>query len=254
MGDLTDTERAVVGALGTGTWLDLGEHRDPVVRAELIRQLAAGWFAWPGDELPDPRGIRLRGARIPDVLDLSEMESSLPLRLVDCQVSGPVLLIGSRLCTVDMSGLEAGGVAAQELRLERSLLLRRARLRATSSYAALHLGGSDLGGRLDLGGAELISPEGSALGASNLRAGGGVFLTEGFRAEGRGELGTVRLPGAELGGQLNMSGARVTNPKLREPAVLPARRRPRRHRARTRRPPGPHRAAEGPAAARGAPG
>lgn len=43
--------------------------------------------------------------------------------------------------------------------------------------------------------------------------GGGVFLNRGFLAEGTGELGAVRLPGAVIGTMLNLSGATIRNPE-----------------------------------------
>ncbi|WP_199432523.1 hypothetical protein [Qaidamihabitans albus] len=229
-GDLTETERALAGAVLAGTLLDLGDLEDlgdlgdlgdledledteeREVRAEFVRQVMAGRFPWHGGERPDPRGLRLRGARIIGELDLSEVDSQLPLRLLDCHVDGAVRLTGGLLRAVDLSGLVATSVAAQEMTLERSLVLRDVRLRSDGLHAPIELGGSRLGGLLDLSGARLTSADGPAVQASNLHTGGGVFLNRGFRADGRGTLGTVRLPGAVLGGQLNMTGAVVRNP------------------------------------------
>jgi hypothetical protein len=83
----------------------------------------------------------------------------------------------------------------------------------TGELGTVRLAGARIEGHLDCSGATIRNPCGPAIRAgSNLRVAGRVFLREGFTAQGFGELGTVRLTGAHIGGHLNCSGATITNP------------------------------------------
>ncbi|HVV14059.1 hypothetical protein [Amycolatopsis sp.] len=219
LADLTNTERRLVDAVLAGTELDLSTEDRPV-RGEAIRSILLDGFPWPDGRSPDPRGVRLRGATIEDGLDLAEITSALPVRLVDCRTTGTVRLSGSRLSTVDLSGLAGPNVVAVEAGIERSLLLIGARLSCDSAEGVVNLGGARIGSVVDLSGSQLTNRhrEGPVFHGNNLRTGSGVFLNRGFRAEGGGGLGTVRLSGAELGGQLNLTGAWLAN--LHGPALV----------------------------------
>ncbi|GLY71438.1 hypothetical protein Atai01_80570 [Amycolatopsis taiwanensis] len=222
--DLNESERELVLAVLAGRFLDFSKERfsdetgetgetgeKPEIRGELLRRIMLGRFEWPGEVAADPRGIRLRGAHLVGGLDLAEIESSLPLWLLDCTADQPVRFTGAKLSTVDLSGLVAPRLVADEVTIERSLTLRAARL-GDGSHLAVHLGGARIGGLVNFSGAHLVNTVGAALQASNLRTGGGVFLNRGFRAEGTGEGGVVRLPGAVIGTMLNLSGATIRSP------------------------------------------
>jgi hypothetical protein len=106
-------------------------------------------------------------------------------------------------------------IVAHEANIERSFLLIGARLTCTSPHGTVSLGGAQVGAVLDFAGSHLTNthPQGPALHANNLRTGGGVFLNRGFRAEGGGTLGTIRLSGAVIAGQVNLTGAWISNPE-----------------------------------------
>jgi hypothetical protein len=210
--DLNEAERELVLAVLGGGSLDLaGRTETPEIRGELIREMMLGRFDWPGTAPADPRGIRLSGARLGGGLDLAEISSPLPLSLIGCHTAHPVRLTGASLSTVDFTGLVAPRLMAGELTVERSLTLRETRLGGGPFYA-VHLGGARIGGVLNCSGARLVASEGPALQASGLHTGSGVFLNRGFHAEGTGELGVVRLPGAVIGTMLNLAGATLRNP------------------------------------------
>lgn len=210
--DLNEAERELVLAVLAGRYVDFtGRAEAPEIRGELIRQVMLGQFRWPGNELADPRGIRLSGARLGGGLDLAEISSPLPLSLVACHTDHPVRLRGAKLSTLDFTGLVAPRLMADEVTIERSLTLRDAALGGGSFYA-VHLGGARIGGVLNFSGARLIADEGPAMQASGLRTESGVFLNRGFHAEGTGELGVVRLPGAVVGTMLNLGEATIRNP------------------------------------------
>lgn len=183
------------------------------MRGEVIRRMLLGRFEWPGDG-PDPRGVRLRNAELSGGLDLSGVETKLPLHLVDCHTDDSVVLSGARMSTVDLSGLKGRNVVAVEARFERALLLVGVHLSCASTDGTVNLAAAEVGTVVDLSGSRLVNtePESPAFHGNNLGIGAGVFLNRGFRAEGGGPLGTVRLSGARLGGQLNLSGAWLVNP------------------------------------------
>jgi hypothetical protein len=214
---LTETERRLVAAVGGGEWFDAAGEE---VRGDVIRRMLLGRLPWPDDAEPDPRGIRLRGAKLTGGLDLTEVETRLPLRLVDCHATGPLLLSGAHLSTVDISGLVGSTVVAVETRFDRALLLVGVRLNCASPDGTVNLAGAHIGSVLDVSGSHLVNtePGSPAFHGNNLSTAGGVFLNRGFRAEGGGELGTVRLSGAEIGGQVNLSGAWLVN--LHGPAFV----------------------------------
>jgi hypothetical protein len=72
------------------------------------------------------------------------------------------------------------------------------------------MGGASIGGQLDCSGATITNPSGPALRADFFQA-AGLFLREGFTADGAGELGTVRLIGARVTVHLDCSDAVVTS-------------------------------------------
>ncbi|WAL63212.1 hypothetical protein ORV05_19475 [Amycolatopsis cynarae] len=214
LADLTRTERRLVDTVLGGRQLDLTGAAEQTIRGSVVRALLLDGFPWPGGGAPDPRGIRLRGALIDGGLDLSDVESSLPLHLLDCRTGETIRLTGSRLSTVDLSGLVGTNVVAYEAKIERSVMLARVRLDSDSPEGTVNFGGAAIGSVLDLSGAHLTNthPDGPAFHGNNLTTGAGLFLSDGFRAEGGGPRGTIRLSGAVLGSQLNLTAAWLVNP------------------------------------------
>jgi hypothetical protein len=76
---------------------------------------------------------------------------------------------------------------------------------------AVRLSGARIAGQLNMTGVTLTNDSGPAMGADGLSVGGGVYLDHDYVAVGRGRLGAVRLHGARITGELNMSGAKLTN-------------------------------------------
>ncbi|HTA09528.1 MAG TPA: hypothetical protein VK836_13500 [Streptosporangiaceae bacterium] len=233
--DLTEAERRLVQVVSSGEQLDLagrkyragdlipaevmrGWGRRHTVRARVIRDILRGRLVGR----PDPRGVRLRGARISGRLDLDYLIATIPLSLTDCVLpdgiaaSGatlPALLLrGSLLTHRDLPPLGAA-------RLTTTLLdLRLATVTARCDPAAVDLAGADLG-LLDARGATLVNARGPAIDASEshirrharLSGFGEGYPTRKFEAAGHGERGTVRLCAAAVDGSLSMSHAEVSN-------------------------------------------
>src|SRR5664280_94176 len=100
----------------------------------------------------------------------------------------------------------SGALLARRLCLTHDLDLGGATLQA-----AVNLDGANIGGALACSGAQLRNDSGPALYADGLTVGDSVFLRAGFTATGAGEDGAVRLPGANIRGQLACSGAQLRN-------------------------------------------
>jgi hypothetical protein len=142
--------------------------------------LRAGFTADGAGELG---AARLAGAHIGGVLDCSGAAFINP--------SGPALR-GERLQVAGGVFLSAGFTAD-----------------GAGELGALRLTGARIGYSLNCSGATVTNSSDAALNGANLRVGGDVYLRAGFTANGAGELGTVRLDGAHIGGQLDCSGAMV---------------------------------------------
>jgi hypothetical protein len=136
-------------------------------------------------------------------------------------VDGPLLLrrlrVKSEIC---LAGAEVGGeFGCTGSRLKGAgIALNAGRIKVGGSVfldhgfvsaGSIHLLGAEIGGNLDCSGARLCCL-GHSLAADGARIRGDVFLTR-DAASGRGfqSLGEIRLPGAEIGGDLDCSGAEI---------------------------------------------
>src|SRR5664280_2803006 len=218
--DLTPTERRLCEFAAEGGRLDLSTGRldddDPAqgqtweahrqIRSQLLYQLLTGRGDLDACFGP-PRAIRVRGALVIASLDLSDLDLRCPLELSGCHLNGVVNLEKTKAPDVSLAGSYlSGALLARRLCLTHDLDLGGATLRA-----AVEVDGANIGGAFDCSGAQLRNDSGPALLADGLTVGGGVFLREGFTATGAGELGAVRLLGANISGQLDCSGAQLRN-------------------------------------------
>jgi hypothetical protein len=204
--DLTEPERRLVDATLAGEPLSCADTGCDV-RAEVIRDLVVGRHG----EL-DPRGLRLQNAVVTGQLDLDGVHCSVPVRLIRCRFDEPVLARGAQLSYLSLAGSEVPGLYAGGVRIGDSLFLNDGfTAAADDTDAAVRLRGARIGGLLDCGGARLTNASGPALVVDNARVDGGVLLNDGFVADGRGLLGAVRMVDAQVGGQVDLSNARLTN-------------------------------------------
>ena len=226
--DMTDCERRLARAAGTGDLVDLGENGDDdpcagaewgperTVRAEVLYQLLVGE--------PGARAVVLRAARISGGLNLEAGTLRCPLLLEGCFFDGPINLRQARAEVIRLTGCRLTCLDGTQLELRGDLQLNR----STGTVINLHnarVGGQILlngavlsGGRwpLELNGTTLASFDNVSVGKSRLErvallsdgitVYGGVFCREGFVAEGE-----VRLIGAHIRGQVNFDGAHLSN-------------------------------------------
>jgi hypothetical protein len=211
-------EKDLIDAAHNGTLLecgnlsmeDLAQTEDPrhIVKAEWIRELLLGRRH---GEL-DPRGIQLSRARITGELDLDHIDAQVPLVIWECVIDEPLRMADSHFVHLDLSGSHLVSLIAHGLRTDGDLFLRYGfRVTARSTDRAVHMRRAHIGGNLEMDDAQLTNEFGPAIDADGLHVDGSLFLRNGFRATGSGDLGAVRLLGANIGGVLDMSGARLTN-------------------------------------------
>jgi hypothetical protein len=208
-GILTQLEEEMVAGAAAGELVDRGKGpfalaemqawaQERTVRAAVLRYLLTAG-QWPVDE----KGVRLRGVRIGGLLDLEGTALRCPLLLDCCYLDAdePVCLDDATVSRLTLTGCQMAGLTGKML-TARALSLSRSTL-----SASLRLPGAEITGPLDCSGAQLTGRDshGNALVAEMMKVSGGVFLNEGFTAAG-----AVRLIGADITGQLDCSGARLT--------------------------------------------
>lgn len=182
------------------------------IAAEDLRDLLRGRLLTD----PDPRGLRLRAARIRGRLDLDNLTTTIRLTLLDCLLDEGITAEAARLpglslerCLLIHSSKPA--LYADELHTDTRVSLKGSTLSASTADGAMRMIGAHIGGHLDLSGATITNPSGPALHGEHLQVTGNVFLSGGFTADGAGELGTVRLAEARIEGHLDCSGATIRN-------------------------------------------
>lgn len=221
---LSSLEQSLVEHVSRGEWLDLavgGEAVDEAAmrswgeaqtcRAIVIRDILRGRLT-PD---PDPRGVRLRGARISGRLDLENLSTDLNLDLKDCFLDEGILLRDAHLASVSLIGCQIEHLTEPPLEADgltcRMLDLRRAKIVGHASYGAVCLRGARIGGQLSCGGASLHNDSGPALVADAVQVGQSMFLGDWFTATGAGREGAVRLLGAHISLNVYFDGARLAN-------------------------------------------
>jgi len=195
--ETTAGEDRVLADAPSGLLVDLSDLPDEqrVVSADLIRRLCVA--EEPKDV--DPRGIRIKGARIVDPLDLSYCTVAHPLRFEATTFAVVPDLVGADLPAVWFEHCSLPGVRADGLRTG-SFSLDSSRV-----SGQVRLIGARIDGQLSCVGATLSNEGGLALSADQAEISGGVFLNDGFIATG-----AVRLLDARIGG-LECANATLSN-------------------------------------------
>ncbi len=210
--ELTPPERVLWEAFPRGESVDLsggdfdfdsteawGPER--TVRAEVISALMLGAQE---DEPGHVSAVRLTGARITGTINLGHARVNVPLALTACQLTDAPHLYWAQLRSVHLMRCRLPGLVASGARIDGHLWLEGSHV-----YGGVWLDSCRITGILNLTGAHLSHPGGDApLLADRLVVENNVYFNQGFTVEGE-----VRLPGAQVGGQLVLRGARLRNPK-----------------------------------------
>jgi len=176
---------------------DWGPDRE--IRAELIRWLCVDAEA---RTRVDPRGIRVRAAKITGKLDLSFACVPFPLAFMRCRLTHDADLTSAEIPLLALPGTWVKSVSADRANVKGSVFLRD----GFTAEGEVRLPGAQIGGVLACIGGTFKNATGSALNADGACVRGDVFLSGGFSAEGE-----VRLVGAQFGGSLACTGGTFKN-------------------------------------------
>ena len=111
----------------------------------------------------------------------------------------------------DLRNDSGPALVADGLQVGQNIFLRGFTATGASENGAVRLPGAQIGGNLECLGAKLRNDSGPALVAAGMQVGQSIFLLRRFSATGASENGTVRLPGAHIGGNLECDGADLRN-------------------------------------------
>lgn len=242
MRSLTITEQRLVDAAIAGEQVDVttADEYDRGVRSAVVRDLLRGLH--PGDGkaiLVDPRGVRIVGAVFAECIDLDHIEATASLRLTRCQLPEGLSAHAMRAerCDLVIEACTAATTSGTTIYVE-DAHLRHLRLSGTvtspdgpalggdglvvdsnvylagtltgaGTEGTVRLVGARVGGELNTTGVVIANGSGTALVADRLTVDNGLVLTGSFT--GTGPLGTVRLGGADIKGQLRATDATVAN-------------------------------------------
>lgn len=176
-----------------------------VVRAKVLRDLLLGLHG-----RLHPRGIQLVGYRISEELDLYYCECVAAIRIENCVFAEAINLKYSHLPALTIENSRVQSIHADGLRIDGDLFLTNG-FRATGrgDEEAIRLLWAHVGGQLSMNAAQIESESATALHGDGLRVDGDMFLTQEFSAISDGEEATVRLVGANIGGQLCIGPAEL---------------------------------------------
>ena len=177
------------------------------IRAELIRWLCVDQEA---KTYLDPKGISVAAAKIVGELDLSFVTVPIPLRIFNCCLTDDAHLNSAQLMTLNLTGSWVQSIEADTASVQGHVFLRDG-FRAEGRVWLL---GAQIQGQLDCSNGTFTNPprtgcasSGVALSAESSRIGGGIFLGDGFRAEGE-----VRLLNARIERDLDCRNGAFINP------------------------------------------
>jgi hypothetical protein len=212
--ELSVAEQAVWDAFPTAGTVELAGDAEPV-RAEVVAALLLGAREAEPGRVP---AVRLSGARLTGVLDLSYAEAPYALLLNDCVLElfatglvarGTFRLQDARIgrrCTLTRADLsDPGGVAfnGEKLHVDGSLTLDKG---FTAEGEVLLLSAA-VQGTVQLIDATVRNPGGRSVNAGLSTIDGGFRGYPGFTAEGE-----VSLGAAQIRGSVNLKGARLAAP------------------------------------------
>lgn len=214
--DLTDTERALVDAVAKGQRLTCSPPPPatpaaadnlPAVRAEIIRAILRGRL---GDD-PDPRGLRLRGARITGRLDIRNAQCAIGLQLEECILDEPVAAQAGQIPWLSLTRTIMAGLIGDNLQVSGSVYFHNCTVTGTSHIGLIRLPHAHIGSNLEFDGTKMRNDGGPVLVADGLRIDGSLFLREGFHAKGSSGQGLVWLHSAHIGGAADFHLAHIRN-------------------------------------------
>ncbi len=202
--DLTEAEQRLWDAYPTGALVVLGDDRPGeadaarTVRAEVVSELLLGACAAKPGHVP---AVRLRGARVTGVLNVSGGEVGCELRLECCVLEAPPDFSNARARQMRFAGCSLPGFDGGGLHVDGYFSLSGSEIEGEIRLLRGYLSGG-----LRLNGVRVRNPGGYALSAGGLTVEAGAFIRQ---SEFTGE---IRLTGARMTGGFFMEGTTLHNP------------------------------------------
>ncbi len=164
------------------------------VRSELIRWLCVSREA---QNLVDPRGIIVYGAKIVAPLDLSFAVVPFPLSLLGCYLDSPLSLTDAEMPMLNLQGTRVTGISGDRFVTKGSVFLRR----GFQAHGEVRFTEAQIQGDFDCTRGKLRNTgqpgTGIALQADGVVVRGSVFLSDDFESEGE-----IRFTGAQITGDM----------------------------------------------------
>ena len=179
---------------------------DRVLHAKTIKWLCTDPKA---AKLVTYKGIQIKGARIEGELNLQFAVMGFPLVFFECAFDETIYLQYAQIRVLYLGGTHTERIEADSLDVKGSVFLND----GFKAKGGVRLGSATIGGNLECDNGEFIKPsesidpDGRALFADGIHVKGNVFLRNGFKAKGE-----VRLPGANIGGNLDCIKGEFINP------------------------------------------
>jgi hypothetical protein len=169
------------------------------VRADFLRFLALG-----GEQKTavHESGLRIQGAYIDGAVNLDGATKVRPLWIQDCVITGEFRFSDAETKVVSLDGTTVSGIRGDGVRIDGSLLLRRATI-----DGSLQLFGAEITGSLSCTGCQIEGrrwrTQRLAADLGTVTVGGNVEFRSGFRANG-----LIQLDDSEIGGTFDCSEGR----------------------------------------------
>jgi hypothetical protein len=208
---LSAVERDFIAKCAAGKRCALSEERpespnaDNVIRSDLLR------FAILGGDQFNPvheRGVFLVGGWIGGRLDLDNTNVISRIGLISCRFEDALCIRDATLAGLYLNGSLLPGLLAERMVVKGSVILRDAFV----SSKEIRLLGAKIGGDLDCLGSSFSNCDdhgnviGNTIHADLISVEGSILFRDGFSS-----LGTIRLLGAKIGGDLDCFGGFFSN-------------------------------------------
>jgi hypothetical protein len=205
-------DRATVGTLTITDSLITGENPGGAIRLTGTR--VTGDLRLDGIRVDNPVGPAVQatglaaGAGVSmEAVDARGTGPAGVICLTEATVSGDLTLRGARLIAGSGPAFNAPDMTVKgAARLDRGFTATGA-----GAPGAVCLAGASIAGELSLRGASLANGSGPALAADLITVRSGIAVDQDFRAIGSGDLATIRLAEATVGGDLVLDGATLAN-------------------------------------------
>jgi len=171
---------------------------DRVIKASRIAWLCRNSEA---ASLVGQQGIAIIGARIEEMIDLSNLRVTFPIILDHCSIPEGIYLRHAEMQDILITHSHTGSIGAGAVKMTGSLILRKCMIPGN-----IDLINAAIEGNLDLNGSHLINKNKQTITADHLTVGGSIFFNDGFKSEG-----TIELKGAHVGQDLQCVNSHLLN-------------------------------------------